>query len=103
RGRIGRREHPSTCVLLTQAETPETLERLQVVVDSTDGLALAEADLRIRGPGDYYGLRQSGLPELQLASLGDVDLIERTRRAAARVLGGGAALLLPGHASREDA
>jgi ATP-dependent DNA helicase RecG len=103
RGRIGRGEHPSTCVLLTQAETPETLERLQVVVDSTDGLALAEADLRIRGPGDYYGLRQSGLPELQLASLGDADLIERTRRAAARVLERDATLVLPEHASLADA
>ncbi len=86
RGRVGRGEHPATCVLIAEAAAPETVERLQTVVDSTDGLALAEADLRLRGPGDFYGLRQSGLPELQVATLSDADLVERTRRAAARLL-----------------
>ncbi len=86
RGRVGRGEHPAICVLITEAASPEATERLQTVVDSTDGLALAEADLRLRGPGDFYGLRQSGLPELQVATLADADLVERARRAAERLL-----------------
>jgi ATP-dependent DNA helicase RecG len=97
RGRVGRGEHAATCVLITEAASPESVERLQVVVESTDGLALAEADLRLRGPGDYYGLRQSGLPDLQVATLGDVELIERARRAAERVLSRDPDLALPEH------
>jgi ATP-dependent DNA helicase RecG len=99
RGRIGRGEHPATCVLIAQAASPEALERLQTVVGCSDGLALAEADLRLRGPGDYYGLRQSGLPSLQVASLGDVDLIEQARRAAERILERDPLLTRPEHAA----
>jgi len=69
------------------------------VVGCSDGLALAEADLRLRGPGDYYGLRQSGLPSLQVASLGDVDLIEQARRAAERILERDPMLTRPEHAA----
>src|SRR5439155_9345323 len=86
RGRIGRGEHAATCALITEAASPDAEKRLETVVQSTDGLALAEADLRLRGPGDFYGLRQSGLPELQVATLADADLVERARRAAERLL-----------------
>jgi ATP-dependent DNA helicase RecG len=103
RGRVGRGEHPATCVLISQATTPEALERLQTVVESHDGLALAEADLRLRGPGDYYGLRQSGLPDLQVASLGDLALVERARRAAERILARDPQLALPEHAALAQA
>jgi ATP-dependent DNA helicase RecG len=103
RGRVGRGEHPATCVLISQATTPEALERLQTVVETHDGLALAEADLRLRGPGDYYGLRQSGLPDLQVASLGDLALVERTRRAAERILARDPQLALPEHAALAQA
>ncbi len=99
RGRVGRGEHPATCALIAQTNSPEVLERLQIVAETSDGLALAEADLRLRGPGDYYGLRQSGLPTLQVASLGDLELIERTRAAAARVLATDPALSHPEHAA----
>jgi ATP-dependent DNA helicase RecG len=102
RGRVGRGEHPATCVLVTEAASPEAVERLQVVVDCADGLALAEADLRLRGPGDYYGLRQSGLPDLQVASLGDVALIERARRAADGVLAADPDLAHPEHTALAD-
>jgi ATP-dependent DNA helicase RecG len=102
RGRVGRGEHAATCALITEAASQEALERLQVVVDCADGLALAEADLRLRGPGDFYGLRQSGLPDLQVASLGDVALIERARRAAERVLAADPPLRAPEHAALAD-
>jgi ATP-dependent DNA helicase RecG len=98
RGRVGRGEHPATCALIAQTVTPDVLERLQAVVDSTDGLALAETDLRLRGPGDFYGLRQSGLPDLRVATLGDVDLIERARGVAERLLAGDPELALAEHA-----
>ncbi len=99
RGRVGRGEHPAVCALVAETASPEALERLQVVVDCADGLALAEADLCLRGPGDYYGLRQSGLPDLQVATLGDVTLIERARRAAERVLAADPDLTRPEHAA----
>jgi ATP-dependent DNA helicase RecG len=97
RGRVGRGEHAATCVLVAQATSADSLERLQIVADTTDGLMLAEADLRLRGPGDYHGLRQSGLPELQVASLGDVELIQRARDAANRMLARDPTLAQPAH------
>ncbi|HLI25866.1 MAG TPA: ATP-dependent DNA helicase RecG [Chloroflexota bacterium] len=99
RGRVGRGEHPAICALIAQTTAAEALERLQIVAETSDGLALAEADLRLRGPGDYYGLRQSGLPTLQVASLGDLELIERTRAAATRLLEADPALARPEHAA----
>jgi ATP-dependent DNA helicase RecG len=99
RGRVGRGEHASTCILLTDQEGGEALERLQMVVRSDNGLELAEYDLRVRGPGDFLGVRQSGLPELHLATLNDVGLIESARLAAAQILADDPQLALPEHAS----
>lgn len=101
RGRIGRGEHAAICALITEAASADAEKRLETVVQSTDGLALAEADLRLRGPGDFYGLRQSGLPELQVATLADADLVERARGAAARILARDPAL--GDHAALADA
>jgi ATP-dependent DNA helicase RecG len=84
RGRVGRGGQPSDCILLT--ELPDANERLRVVVDNTNGLALAEHDLRLRGPGDYFGVRQSGAPELKIARLDDAPLVEAARSAATAVL-----------------
>jgi ATP-dependent DNA helicase RecG len=86
RGRVGRGSAPGICFLIAGSESPESLERLDAVVRSTNGLDLAEEDLRLRGMGDYFGLRQSGLPTLQVARLSDLDLVERVRRAASTVL-----------------
>ena len=86
RGRIGRGSQPSVCILLTELPDPEANERLRVVVDNTNGLALAEHDLRLRGPGDYFGVRQSGMPELKVARLDDAPLVEAARAAATSVL-----------------
>ena len=98
RGRVGRGSRPSVCLLLTEEASETSLTRLQVMADSDSGLALAEHDLKLRGPGDYFGVRQSGFPELQVATLDDVGLVERARAAAEKVLERDAALELPEHA-----
>jgi ATP-dependent DNA helicase RecG len=75
RGRVGRGEYQSYCLLFTENNSLKTRERLEALVKSSDGFALAEYDLRFRGPGEVFGTRQSGLPELQVASLNDLELI----------------------------
>lgn len=87
RGRVGRSNHPAVCMLVTDQAEPDAYERLQVMVESRNGLELAERDLQIRGPGDFFGVRQSGLPDLRMARLSDADLIEAARAAADRLLG----------------
>jgi ATP-dependent DNA helicase RecG len=87
RGRVGRGGQPSVCILLSDLPEPGANERLHAVVDSTDGLGLAEQDLRLRGPGDYFGVRQSGMPELKVARLDDAPLVDGARRAASAILG----------------
>jgi ATP-dependent DNA helicase RecG len=86
RGRVGRGGQPSVCILLTELADPDANERLRVVVDNTNGLALAEHDLRLRGPGDYFGVRQSGAPELKIARLDDAPLVEAARSSATAIL-----------------
>ncbi|MGE0864450.1 MAG: ATP-dependent DNA helicase RecG [Vicinamibacterales bacterium] len=88
RGRIGRGEHASTCVLLYQAPwSDEARARLKAMADTSDGFVIAERDLQLRGPGDFFGTRQSGLPTLRAGDLArDVDLLERAyEEARARV------------------
>ena len=87
RGRVGRGAHQSYCLLMADKLTGETRQRLQVLVDSTDGFVIAEKDLEIRGPGDVMGTRQSGLPELLLADLlADRHLLELARTEAQTLL-----------------
>ncbi len=90
RGRIGRGEHASTCVLLYQAPwSDDAKARLKAMADTSDGFVIAERDLQLRGPGDFFGTRQSGLPTLRAGDLRrDVDLLERAyEEARARVDG----------------
>ncbi len=90
RGRIGRGEHASTCVLLYQAPwSDDAKARLKAMADTSDGFVIAERDLQLRGPGDFFGTRQSGLPTLRAGDLRrDVDLLERAyQEARARVDG----------------
>jgi ATP-dependent DNA helicase RecG len=86
RGRIGRGGQPSVCIVLPDLPDPETNERLRVLGSTTNGLALAEHDLRLRGPGDFFGVRQSGLPELRVARLDDAPLVEAARASAGAIL-----------------
>jgi len=86
RGRVGRGEHASYCYLLSDDPSEDAQERLSVMERTTDGFALAQADLELRGPGDLYGTAQSGLPTLRVASLLDAPLIDTTRREAELLL-----------------
>ncbi|HEV2654399.1 MAG TPA: ATP-dependent DNA helicase RecG [Ktedonobacteraceae bacterium] len=82
RGRVGRGKHQSFCYVLSAEAGQQAQERLGVFQDIDDGFRLAEEDLQIRGPGDFFGVRQSGMPELQIADLSDTPLIELTRKLA---------------------
>ncbi len=83
RGRIGRGEHKSYCILLTSEVSSEAAEKLAVLEKTTDGFAVAEADWEMRGPGDLLGTAQSGLPALKIGNLRrDSELMQRARVAA---------------------
>lgn len=82
RGRVGRGEKQSFCLLFTNSLSPDTNRRLKALVECNDGFKLSQKDLEIRGPGQLAGLSQSGLPDLKMAKLSDIILIEKTRRWA---------------------
>jgi ATP-dependent DNA helicase RecG len=83
RGRVGRGQHASYCVLLADPKTPDGEARLQVLCDTKDGFKIAEEDLRLRGPGEFYGVRQSGVGALRIADvLRDGDVLQQARHDA---------------------
>ena len=83
RGRVGRGQHKSYCILISDNRNEETRQRLQVMTKTTDGFKIAEEDLRLRGPGDFFGQRQHGLPALKVADLScDMALLQEARAAA---------------------
>jgi ATP-dependent DNA helicase RecG len=86
RGRVGRGEHKSHCLLFADSSSDVGDQRLQAIVNTTDGFKLAEIDLELRGPGEFFGTRQSGDPELKLVNVRDRDLLDVARREAAAVL-----------------
>ena len=80
RGRIGRGEHESHFIMITEKDSPEIQERLEVLVETNDGFKVAEADLQLRGPGELLGQEQSGLPRFRFGDLRrDLDLIQMAR------------------------
>jgi ATP-dependent DNA helicase RecG len=85
RGRVGRSTHPSYCLLLAESPSEAAIERLRAIETIYDGFQLAQKDLEMRGPGDFLGTRQSGFPELRLADLTDLRLLELAREAAERL------------------
>jgi ATP-dependent DNA helicase RecG len=87
RGRIGRGRHESYCIFLAATKSREAARRLQVLAESTDGFRIAEADLKLRGPGELLGQQQSGVPRFRFADLGtDLPLVERAREIATQLV-----------------
>lgn len=90
RGRIGRGEHKSYCILVTKAtpdKNPEAIEKLEILASTLDGFKISEADLKMRGPGDVLGTHQSGLADMRFIEyLADVDLIREARTLAEQIL-----------------
>ena len=84
RGRIGRGAHDSCCILVAAARNKESHQRLRVLEETTDGFQIAEADLKLRGPGELLGLQQSGAPRFRFGDLAtDLELICQARSIAA--------------------
>jgi ATP-dependent DNA helicase RecG len=102
RGRVGRGEHASYCLLLSDAEEGESVQRLEALERNTDGFALAQIDLELRGPGDFLGTRQSGLPPLVTARLTDLRTLESARAAAKQLFSADPQLSAPEHRSLAD-
>jgi len=86
RGRVGRSQWQSYCFLFTENENPQVLNRLKTMEHTHIGMELAEIDLKLRGPGEIYGTKQHGFPDLRVASFTDLVLIQKTRLAAESVL-----------------
>ena len=84
RGRVGRGKAKSFCILTTHSRNPETVQRLKALCKTTDGFKIAEEDLKLRGPGDFFGSRQSGLPVFKVASLSmDLQTLKDAQQASA--------------------
>ena len=87
RGRVGRGKHQSYCILISDNQNEETKARLKVMTKTADGFKIAEEDLRLRGPGDFFGERQHGLPGLRIADIGcDTNLLKEAQAAAEALL-----------------
>ena len=87
RGRIGRGAHDSVCILVAAARSRASQQRLKVLEQTTDGFRIAEADLKLRGPGELLGQQQSGLPQFRFGDLvEDLELIKLARDLAAKTL-----------------
>ena len=85
RGRVGRGSSKSYCILTTHNRNPDTIQRLKALCKTTDGFRIAEEDLRLRGPGDFFGSRQSGLPAFRMADLSfDLGLLKQAQEASAQ-------------------
>ena len=98
RGRIGRGKYPSTCIFLSDAKGEEAEERLKVMCSTSDGFKIADEDLRLRGPGDFFGARQHGLPQLHIASMvNDMDTLKEAQGCARDLLREDPALEMPEH------
>ena len=98
RGRVGRGQHQSWCILVSDNRSPDTRARLKVLTETTDGFKIAEEDLKLRGPGDFFGARQHGLPALRVADLNtDTRVLKEAQEAAAGLLAEDPDLSRPEH------
>ena len=103
RGRVGRGQHKSYCVLVSDNDGEENRARLSIMTKTNDGFKISEEDLRLRGPGDFFGSRQHGLPEMHVADLGaDVNVLQRAQQEANLLLAGDPELSAPEHAALRE-
>jgi ATP-dependent DNA helicase RecG len=87
RGRVGRGADESYCFLVTDSITDEATERMQIMTQTSDGFVIAERDLEMRGPGEFFGVRQHGLPELKISDMvKNVSMLETVKRVSAELL-----------------
>lgn len=99
RGRVGRGNHQSYCILISDAQNKEALRRLTVMVRTNNGFEIAEEDLKLRGPGDFFGARQHGLPSLRIADLAsDMEILKEAQQASKEILANDPSLGMPEHA-----
>lgn len=100
RGRVGRSDLQSYCILVTDSHNEESRERLKIMSRTTNGFEIAEEDLKLRGPGDFFGNAQHGIPPMmQTALTGDMPLVAETQNAADQLLAADPQLTLPAHQS----
>ena len=103
RGRVGRGQHKSYCILVSNNDSEEVQARLKIMCRTNDGFKISEEDLRLRGPGDFFGSRQHGLPEMHVADLGaDVNVLQKAQDEARRLLEQDPELSFPGHAALRE-
>ena len=103
RGRVGRGQHKSYCVLVSDNNGEENKARLAIMTKTNDGFKISEEDLRLRGPGDFFGSRQHGLPEMHVADLGaDVNVLQKAQQEAALLLAADPDLALPEHSALRE-
>lgn len=86
RGRVGRGDYKSYCILLSDNKSDQTVRRLSVMYRTTNGFEIADEDLKMRGVGDFFGNRQHGLPNLRIADLSDMDTVYKSRSAASDII-----------------
>lgn len=104
RGRVGRSDKQSFCVLVSDAKTEEAKIRLDAMCRTSDGFEIARTDLELRGPGDFFGSRQHGLPLLRIADLhSDMDTLQSAAKEAAALLDTDPLLQRPEHSSLKEA
>ena len=87
RGRVGRGEHKSYCILINQSKSEISRQRMEIMASTNDGFVISEKDLELRGPGDVFGVRQHGLPELRIANLyRDMGILKEVQMAVKHIM-----------------